>query len=486
MTLLRERFRSAVVVATLTLAGTPAWGEGPRPGSPDTFADLVERLSPAVVNVSTTQIVARKAGEPDPVPGDPFEEWFREFGPRGQESDKPRRRRQNSLGSGFLIERSGYVVTNNHVIDQADKVSVILADDSVHDAKIVGRDPKTDVALLKIDAKRDLPVVPWGDSDRTRVGDWAVAIGNPFGLGGTVTAGIISARSRDIDEGNYDDFLQTDAAINRGNSGGPLFNTDGEVIGINTAIFSATGGSVGVGFAAASNLVRPIIEDLRKYGRTRRGWIGLQFQSVNADMAEGLGLSSARGALVSAVSPGGPAAKAGIQSGDVVLSFDGEQITKMRRLPRLVAETPVDNVSEVELWRKGRSVTVKVTVAELEDDVPKPVALDDGNLRRDLPRVALSQLGITVSEITDRVRRRFDIAEGVEGLVVVDVEEDSNAAEQGLRRGDVIDEIAQAPVATIKDAETALKGVSKDDKRVVLLRVQTGENIRFVGVKLSG
>ncbi|MBM3516025.1 MAG: Do family serine endopeptidase, partial [Alphaproteobacteria bacterium] len=436
-----------------------------------------------VVNVSTTQIVETRGGGLDLDPGDPFQEWYQEFGDRGPDGDKPRKRRQNSLGSGFIIDASGYVVTNSHVVEQADKISVILADDTVHDAKLVGRDPRTDVALLKIDAKRDLPVVTWGDSDKMRVGDWAVAIGNPFGLGGTVTAGIISARSRDIDERIYDDFLQTDAAINRGNSGGPLFNTAGEVIGINTAIFSATGGSVGVGFASASNLVRPIVEDLRKYGRTRRGWIGVQYQSVNAEMAESLNLQAVRGALVSAVTPDGPAAKAGIQAGDVILSFDGNEITKMRRLPRMVAETDVDKVCELSIWRKGRAITANVKVGELEDVQPTPVVLTDGDLRRELPRVELVQLGITVSEITERVRRRFDIADGVVGLVVVEVDDDSNAADQGLRRGDVIDEIAQTPVSTVSDAQSALKSIGKDDRKAVLLRVQTGQNIRYVGVK---
>lgn len=475
------RYR-ATLAAVVLWAGA-ASAEGPYPGSPNSFADIVERLSPAVVNVSTTQIVETRGGGLDLDPGDPFQEWYQEFGDRGPDGDKPRKRRQNSLGSGFIIDASGYVVTNSHVVEQADKISVILADDTVHDAKLVGRDPRTDVALLKIDAKRDLPVVTWGDSDKMRVGDWAVAIGNPFGLGGTVTAGIISARSRDIDERIYDDFLQTDAAINRGNSGGPLFNTAGEVIGINTAIFSATGGSVGVGFASASNLVRPIVEDLRKYGRTRRGWIGVQYQSVNAEMAESLNLQAVRGALVSAVTPDGPAAKAGIQAGDVILSFDGNEITKMRRLPRMVAETDVDKVCELSIWRKGRAITANVKVGELEDVQPTPVVLTDGDLRRELPRVELVQLGITVSEITERVRRRFDIADGVVGLVVVEVDDDSNAADQGLRRGDVIDEIAQTPVSTVSDAQSALKSIGKDDRKAVLLRVQTGQNIRYVGVK---
>jgi serine protease Do len=473
----------AFIAAVGLALSVPAVAEGLRPGSPDTFADLVERLSPAVVNVSTTQIVELKGSGFDVDPGDPFEEWFKEFGPRDRDSDKPRRRRQSTLGSGFIIDGSGYVVTNNHVVEKADKVSVILADDSVHDAKIVGRDPKTDIALLKIDAKRPLPAVGWGNSDASRVGDWVLAIGNPFGLGGTVTAGIISARSRDIAEGNYDDYLQTDAAINRGSSGGPLFNTAGEVIGVNTAILSATGGSVGVGFASASNLVQPIIDDLRRYGRPRRGWIGIQIQSVNVDMAESLGLPDARGALISGVTPGGPAAAAGILSGDVVLSFDGQPIDKMRRLPRVVAETEFGKTCAVEVWRKGKPVALSVAVAELNDEPVRPVALSEGELRRDLPRVQLSGLGLTVSEITDRVRSRFDIADGVRGLVVVEVDGDSEAADQGLRRGDVIDEIAQNAVTTIQDAEAALRTAGKAGERAVLLRVQSGENIRFVSVK---
>ena len=483
---MKTSIRRIFAASALLVFSATANGAGPYPGSPNSFADLTEKLAPAVVNVSTTQIVERKGGAPDVEPGDPFEEWFREFGPRDGDSDKPRRRRQSSLGSGFIIDRTGYVVTNNHVIDQADKVSVILADDSVHDAKVVGRDPKTDVALLKIDAKRDLPTVPWGNSDKTRVGDWVLAIGNPFGLGGTVTAGIISARSRDIDEGNYDDFFQTDAAINRGNSGGPLFNMNGEVIGINTSILSATGASVGVGFASASNLVAPILEDLRKYGRTRRGWVGIQIQTVNGDTADGLGLREAKGALVSGVSPKSPAELGGIQSGDVILSFDGKPIDKMRTLPRLVAVTPIDKVADVEVWRKGKTIIAKVKVGELKEDLPKPVAQVDGDLRKELPRVGLDALGITVAEINERVRKRFNIADGVGGLVVVEIKDNSDAADKGLKRGDVIDEIAQAPVATAYDAVTALKKAAGDGRKTVLLRVQSGENIRFIGVKLNG
>ncbi|MDP6218268.1 MAG: Do family serine endopeptidase, partial [Alphaproteobacteria bacterium] len=320
---------------------------------PDSFADLAERLSPAVVNISTSMVV-NNGSRPD-LPrfpeGSPFEDFFKEFEDRGQA------RRTQSLGSGFIIDSSGIVVTNNHVIENADKISVILANDEVFEAELIGRDQKTDIAVLKIDpGNTRLSAVSFGDSDKLRVGDWVIAIGNPFGLGGTVTAGIVSARGRDIGSGPYDDFIQTDASINRGNSGGPLFNLDGDVIGINTAIFSQSGGSVGIGFAISANLATQVVQQLQDFGRTRRGWLGVFIQEVTEDIAESLGLKTANGALVASVTENGPADKAGLQAGDVILKFDGQAVEKSRDLPRIVAETAVEKTVEVELVRDGKTI----------------------------------------------------------------------------------------------------------------------------------
>ncbi|WP_375731161.1 Do family serine endopeptidase, partial [Azospirillum sp. B506] len=339
--------------------------------APGSFADLAEKLLPAVVNISTSQSAPqRPQGQrpevPQFPPGSPFEDFFRDFFDRQQQQDQPQRK-ATSLGSGFIIDaKNGYVVTNNHVVQDADEITVILQDDTNIKAELVGKDSKTDLALLKIKTSHPLVAVPFGDSDAMRVGDWVLAIGNPFGLGGSVTAGIISARQRNIDAGPYDDFLQTDASINRGNSGGPMFNLNGEVIGINTAIFSPSGGSVGIGFAIPSNLAKQVVAQLKDYGKTRRGWLGVRIQAVTPEIAESLGLPNHKGALVASVTQDGPAAKGGIQAGDVVTKFDGREIDEMRRLPRVVAETSIDKAVPVEVWRKGKSQTVHVKVGELE------------------------------------------------------------------------------------------------------------------------
>jgi serine protease Do len=458
---------------------------------PDSFADLTEKLLPAVVNISTTQTVQRRGGELEDIdPTEPLEEWFKEFERRQQEDDdapqKPKKRRQTSLGSGFIIDKAGFIVTNNHVVENADKISVTLYDDTVLDAKLIGRDEKTDIALLKVTTTRELTPVPWGNSDKVRVGDWVLAIGNPFGLGGTVTSGIISARARDISAGQYDDFFQTDAAINRGNSGGPLFNMDGEVVGINTAIFSPSGASVGVGFAAAANLVKPVLNDIKQYGRTRRGWIGVQIQSVSPEMAESIGLDKARGAMIAEVSAGGPAQKAGLGMGDIILTFDGKPVDKMRALPRIVAETPIDKSVDAVVWRKGKQTTVKVKVAELKEEVPATAVATAAEDRGALDKTELADLGLTVTPITERVRKRYDLEETVTGLLVVDVDDDGDAAEKGVRRGDVIDEIQQVTVASVDEANAALAKAKQDKRKSVLLRVLSGKRVGFVGIKLAG
>jgi serine protease Do len=346
------------------------------------FADVAEKLLPSVVNISTSQKVdaANPAGDmmdmlegmPAFPPGSPFEDFFNEF--RNQQQQQPRRggrqppaqQKVTSLGSGFIIDASGFVVTNNHVIQDADEINVILQDNTTLKAELVGYDAKTDLAVLRVKPDKPLPAISWGDSDKMRVGDWVLAIGNPYGLGGTVTAGIISARARDIQSGPYDDFLQTDAAINRGNSGGPMFNTQGEVIGVNTAIYSPSGGSVGIGFAIPSAMVKSIVTQLKVTGHTRRGWLGVRIQSVSPEIAESLGLGKVRGAMVSSVNPGGPADKAGIKNGDIVLSFDAKEIPDMRRLPRIVAETDVGKTAPMVVWRGGKEVTLQVKLGELE------------------------------------------------------------------------------------------------------------------------
>ena len=479
------------VLAMLAMAVTPAMARS----APESFADLAEELSPSVVNISTTQVVNRSGrGQmeiPNFPPGSPFEDFFREFfeNRRGMEpegdSDRPRRR-PSSLGSGFVISADGYIVTNNHVIEDADSISVILQDDTVLEAEIVGTDAQTDIALLKVETTEDLKPIEWGDSDTARVGDWVVAIGNPFGLGGTVTAGIVSARSRDIGSGRYDNFIQTDASINKGNSGGPLFNMDGSVIGINTAIYSQTGGSVGIGFSIPSNLAQSVIEDLQEFGRTRRGWLGVQIQSVDEDMAESLGLDSARGALVAGVQEDSPAEKAGVEQGDVILEFDGKQVETMRRLPRIVADTDINKRVRMMVWRDGKEVRLGVQVGELDEDEPQLASLRTTEEPAQPEERVIADLGITVAEITDEMREQYSLPEDATGLVIVEIDDESDAIEKGLRRGSIINEINQQAVTTVAEAEDAIAAVKEKDRKAVLLRVQNGSRYVMMAVRLMG
>jgi len=459
--------------------------------SPEGFADLAEKLAPAVVNISTTQIVDRDRTPEIPKfpPGSPFEEFFREFfderGENNRDPQQRRRRRSTSLGSGFIIDEEGYVVTNNHVIEGADEITVTLHDDTRLDAKVIGRDPKVDIAILKVETDIDLPTASWGDSDKTRVGDWVVAIGNPFGLGGTVTAGIVSARARTLN-GTYDDYIQTDASINRGNSGGPLFNLNGEVVGVNTAIYSPTGGSVGIGFASPSNLISRVLSDLREFGKPRRGWLGVKIQDVTEEIAESLGLDRARGALVAEVVGESPADKAGVQSSDIILAFDGKDVEKMRALPRIVAETNIGKDIGMVVWRDGAETRLRVSVGELDEDEVVVASRSNRSGRRSPQRKEIDELGLVVAELTDDVRDRYELPEATSGLVVVDVDGDSDAAQKGLRPGDIIDEIQQTPVETAEAAISVINQAKKLDRRVVLLRVQSGENVRFVPLKIEG
>ena len=446
-------------------------------GAPESFADLVEDLLPAVVNIATTQMVDTRRSEE-------FEEFFREFFERrGGEPPRRERRRANSLGSGFIIDSSGYIVTNNHVIAEADEISVRLSDDTSLEAKVVGRDEKTDLALLKVETDKPLPAVSWGDSDETRIGDWVVAIGNPFGLGGTVTAGIVSALQRDINTGSYDDYIQSDAAINRGNSGGPMFNLDGKVIGVNTAIFSPSGGSVGIGFAIPSILAKNIIGQLRDHGEVRRGWLGVRIQTVTEELAEGLRLDRPRGALVASVTPEGPAEKSGILQGDVILRFDGREVTEMRKLPRMVAETPIGKAVPVVVWRKGEEETVQVTLGELDEERIARASLETGPVEDKTGKI--EDLGLALGQITPELRERFELDEKTKGVVITEVDESGSGAEKGLQPGDVIVEVDQEEVASPSQVAERVAQAREDGFRVVTLLVYRQGDFRWVAVRID-
>lgn len=450
-------------------------------GAPDSFADLAERLSPAVVNISTSQVLKPGDMAIPGVPEDsPLNDFFDEF---MEQQQGPRPQRVQSLGSGFVIDPKGIVITNNHVIEGADKIEVTFIDGTTLPATVKGSDPKTDLAVLEVISDKPLPYVELGDSERIRVGDWVVAIGNPFGLGGSVTAGIVSALNRDIHAGNYDDFIQTDAAINRGNSGGPLFDMQGRVIGVNSAIISPSGASVGIGFAVPTSTVKPVVDQIMKYGETRRGWIGVRIQSVTPEIAESLGLGVARGALVAGVSPDGPASAAGIETGDIVLAFNGRTINAMRDLPRVVAEADIGSTVDVQLFRDGETLTRKIEVGRLEDEEEKVAqsAPKDEPLEK-----ATVVLGLSLSALNDDLRRRFGVPAETEGVLVTDVDPLGAAIEKGIRPGDVIVEVAQRPVSTPADVERIVLSEEKGGRRSVLLRMSSAGDIRFVALRLGG
>ena len=464
---------------------------------PESFADLAAELLPSVVNISTTQIVEQGGNPrhnfPQFPPGSPFEEFFKDFMERnGRKGEVPNngkpRRRARSLGSGFIIDPSGIIITNNHVIADADEVKVRLQDETEFKATILGRDPKTDLAVLSIDpGKRKLSAVAFGDSDKLRVGDWVVAIGNPFGLGGTVTAGIVSARGRDINQGPYDDFIQTDASINKGNSGGPLFNLKGEVIGINTAIFSQSGGSVGIGFAVASRLAKPVIVQLRDFGRTRRGWLGVRIQMVTDEIADSFGLKDTSGALVAEVSQNGPAKKAGIKAGDVILTFNGKKVEAMRRLPRIVAETPIGIDVPVELWRSGKKMKIIVRIGELEEDAVKKASDSPNNEDEKKPKsVKLDRLGLSLEDMNSKLRKKFSIEANTKGVVVTQLDPNGLAAEKGVRLGDVLVEVDQTKVRTAVAVKMLItKIIESKNKKSVLFTINRQGSIRFLGLRVT-
>jgi serine protease Do len=453
-------------------------------GAPDSFSELASRLLPTVVNIATTQTL--KPGDaseiPDLPPDSPLQELFKDYLNRNRNVP----RHVTALGSGFVIDPSGLIVTNNHVIDEADEITVTLNDGTSLPAKLVGRDPKSDLALVKVNPPKPLAFTHFGDSDHAHVGDWVIAIGNPFGLGSTVTAGIVSARNRDIAAGPYDDFIQTDAPINRGNSGGPLFDMDGNVVGVNSAIFSPSGGSVGIGFSIPSNMAREVIDQLRQYGAARRGWLGVRIQQVTSDIAEGLGLPGTQGALVADVTVGGPAAKGGVENGDLILDFDGKPVADSRALPRIVADTAIGKAVNVDLWRKGKKETVRVTVAKLEDsDTAAPVKVSKAAPPPPKPNSKLGQLGLTLGLLDDGSRNKYHVPNEVQGAVVTDVDPNSPAGEKNFRPGDVIVEVQSQAVHSPDDVTRHLESDSRAGRKIELLLVSRDGVATYVALRLA-
>lgn len=474
-TMLRAFWLTALAAALLIAQSIAAAAQS----RPSTFADLAEQVSPSVVNITTSTTVATSTNPGPIVPeGSPFEEFFEDFldrnGPNGRTP-----RRSQALGSGFVISEDGYIVTNNHVIQGADEILIEFFEGFELEAEIIGTDPNTDLALLKVESDEPLAFVPWGDSEIARVGDWVMAMGNPLGQGFSVSAGIVSARGRAL-SGTYDDYIQTDAAINRGNSGGPLFNMEGEVIGVNTAILSPNGGSIGIGFAMSSRVAENVIQQLRDFGETRRGWLGVRIQDVTEDLADGLGLEEARGALVTDV-PEGPALEAGMEAGDVILSFDGVDVEDTRGLVRQVANTAVGAEVRVLVFRDGETETLRVTLGrreEAESAVPASVDRQEDPTTADL-------LGLTVSDMTDELREQLGLPDDAQGLVVADVAEDSEAFEKGLRVGDIITEAAQESVASIADLNERVEAAREAGRKSLVLLVRRDGDPRFVALTLD-
>ena len=500
-----RRFRPLVAAICLgaasALISAPALARGP-----DGIADVAERVIDAVVNISTSQTVDAKGGGgggergamPQLPPGSPFEEFFDDFfknrrgGPGGgskggDRSDNAQPRKTNSLGSGFIVDTAGIAVTNNHVIADADEINVIMNDGTKIKAELVGVDKKTDLAVLKFKPPaKPLVAVKFGDSDKLRLGEWVIAIGNPFSLGGTVTAGIVSARNRDINSGPYDSYIQTDAAINRGNSGGPLFNLDGEVIGVNTLIISPTGGSIGIGFAVPSKTVIGVVDSLRQFGELRRGWLGVRIQQVTDEIAESLNIKPARGALIAGVEEKGPAKPAGIEPGDVVVKFDGKDIKEPKDLSRVVADTAVGKAVDVVIIRKGVEETRKVTLGRLEDGEK---AVQTAAKTKDEPvekPVTQKALGLDLATLSKDLRTRYKVKDSVKGVIITSVDTASDAAEKRLSAGEVIVEVAQEAVANAGDVKKRVDQLKKDGKKSILLLVSTAEGeLRFVALSVQ-
>ncbi len=451
-------------------------------GAPESFADLAEEISPSVVNITTSTTVAARTGPAPVVPeGSPFEDFFRDFLDRQDQGQGDQPRRSQALGSGFVISEDGYIVTNNHVIEGADQILIEFFSGDELPAQVIGTDPNTDIALLKVESDVPLPFVSFGDSDIARVGDWVMAMGNPLGQGFSVSVGIISARNRAL-SGSYDDFIQTDAAINRGNSGGPLFNMDGQVIGVNTAILSPNGGSIGIGFSMSSAVVTNVVDQLKEFGETRRGWLGVRIQDVTEELAEALELSEVAGALVTDV-PEGPAFDGGMKSGDVILSFDGTEVEDTRELVRKVGETAVGKAVRVVVYRDGKTKTLKITLGRREEAEGLAAPASENTAP---PAPVISEiLGLTVSELTDENRAELGIDGDLDGLVVVTIDESSEAYAQGMRIGDVVVEAGQQAVHRIADLERLVEEAKEAGRKSLLLLVRRDLDPRFVAISLD-
>jgi serine protease Do len=499
-----RRARAAALATSigLSLALAPfAWADTPAPppltaqaAALPSFAPLVKKVLPAVVNISVLEKPTAAESEEDPggpgqgFPPSPFDEFLRKFfeqqgqGMPGLPMQPSPHAQRVALGSGFIIDPKGYIVTNNHVVADADKVTVIFQNGSKHPAKVLGRDPKTDLALLKIDVKQPLPYVGWGDSNALEVGDWVLAVGNPFGLGGTVSSGIISARGRDIHSGPYDDYLQLDAAINRGNSGGPTFNLTGQVVGINTAIYSPNGGSVGIGFAIPSSLAKPVIDQLREHGKVERGWLGVQIQEVTPAIASSLGLKKPEGALVADVTKDSPAAKAGVKQGDVIVAFNGHEVHKVRDLPIIVAQTPVGEHAKVEVFRNGKTETFTVPIGLMPEN--PQVAQNTQESPQPPTGERASALGLKLASLTSELRQRAGVPKGVKGVVVTGVDDNSPLAQVGIEPGDVIEQVNRQPVTTPKEAAAKLDAAKSAKGENVLLLINRHGTNQFLALSM--
>lgn len=450
-------------------------------GGPASFSPVVKAVAPAVVHIEVTQRASNAAQPtPDQIPPGMREFFEKFFGDRlpGGGRRGPQRPR-TGLGSGFFIDADGHIVTNNHVIAGADQIVVTMKDGQKLDAKLIGADSRTDLALLKVEGDAPFPFVGWGDSDKAEVGDWIVAVGNPFGLDHTVTTGIVSARGRSIGAGPYDDFLQIDAPINKGNSGGPAFNLSGQVVGVNTAIFSPTGGSVGIGFAIPSNLAKNVIGQLKDGGVVRRGWLGVAIQNVTPDIASSLGLDGPKGAIVSNVTPDGPADDAGLQAGDVILEVNGEAIEEMPELPRVIAAIPPSKTAKIVVWRNGAERTIDVKLGALPDEAT--LAGADTNA----PSADTEALGLTLAPLTDAARKAARVDEDVAGVLVTAVDDASPLAAKGVEPGAVILEVGGSAVATPAEAKAAIEKAEQGGKKAVLLLIRQNRADRFVAAPLA-
>src|SRR6056300_1931218 len=450
---------------------------------PASFADLAEKLMPSVVNISATRVVETRPQSQFPFqfpPGSPFEEFFKEF----NQQQAPQKRKSTALGSGFVISEDGVVITNNHVIQGAEGILVRFTDDKEYEAKLVGTDPVSDIAVLKINSKEKFKPVPLGDSSKARVGDWVLAIGKPFGLGGTVTAGIISARNRDINLTRYDDFIQTDASINQGNSGGPLFNMDGDVVGINTAIIAPNqSGSIGIGFAIPSNAASSVIDQLVKFGETKRGWLGVRIQEVTKEIADVEKLKNTEGALVASVGEKSPAEKAGLQPGDIILKFDGQKIDTMRTLPKLVSRTEVGKTVELEIWRDKKLITKKLTLGRLESSEDFKAENKPINPKKEESEIEV--LKITVRDVSPQDIESRKLDKKTEGVVILEIGNKSPLTGL-LQAGDIILEVQKNKVSSADDLNKQIESINKKGEQTLLLTIINNNNQRrYLGVKIN-